>query len=171
MSDFSAAYHLKTENQQDVIDLLQEAKLEGYVFLPLNGWSTFVANADEFRPVPAVTNYNKGLLLHFYRTNDFLGWGFHIYRNQDLVGHYAIISNDGENLSITNTTDESSLALIVDSTQLEALQKLLDPVDIDTAYKHGDYEFAQLVGLEHIEWVSYSRVKRLTDQYDVLHID
>lgn len=171
MSDFSAAYHLKTVNQQDVIDLLKEAQLEGYIFEPVSGWTTFVANAHEYKPVTAVTNHNKGILLHFDRTNDFLGWSFHIYRNQDLVGHYTIISNDGENLKITNTTDVSSLALIVDSTQLEALQKLLNPVDINAAYKHGDYEFAQLVGLEHIEWVSYSQVKHNTDDYDVIPID
>lgn len=171
MSDFSAAYHLKTNNQQDAIDLLKEAQLKGYIFEPVNGWTTFVADAHEYRPVPAVTNYNKGLLLHFDRTNDFLGWGFHIYQNQDLVGHYAIISNDGENLKISNATDEASLALIVDSKQLKGLQELLNPVDISTAYKHGDYEFAQLVGLENIEWVSYSQVKHNTNDYNVLSID
>ena len=168
---FCAAYHLKSDNQQDAIDLLKKAQVKGYVFESVNGWTTFVTEAHEYKPTPAVTTHNKGLLLHFDRTSDFLCWGFHIYQNQIQAGKYSILSDDGETLKIIDQVDTASLSLLVDPPQVEVLQNLLHPETIDTAYRHGDYEFAQLVGLTHIEWVSYSFITRHIEDYAVLIVN
>lgn len=50
MSEFSDSYHLRSNNQQDGVDLLRAAGLRGYVFPPENGWVTVVAEGEEFDP-------------------------------------------------------------------------------------------------------------------------
>lgn len=65
MSDFSAAYHLKANNQQDGVDLLKRAGVSGYVFEPVNGWVTFVTQIDTFSPDSKISDHNSGVLLFF----------------------------------------------------------------------------------------------------------
>jgi hypothetical protein len=167
MSDFSAAYHLKTDNKQDVLDLFEKAQLTGYVFEPINGWTTFVTEIDGFSADSNVTNFNKGLLLFFSRTNDFLGWGFDIFENENLVGKYSIHADEEENLKITNTTNNLTLSKIVDSSKIDSLNKLFNPPSVEVAYEKGDYEFASIVGLENIEWISFMQIDCNVEDYEV----
>lgn len=167
MSDFSAAYHLKTENKQDVLDLLKRAELTGYLFQPINGWTTFVTEIDEFSADNKITNANTGILLFFNRTNDFLGWGFDIFENDTLVGKYSIHTDEEENLKITNTTDNLILSKIIDESKIEIVQELLNPPNVDVAYEKGDYDFASIVGLENIEWISFMQIDCNVEDYEV----
>ena len=43
MSEFSESYHLRSERQDDAVELLRRAKLKGYVYPPTSGWVTFLA--------------------------------------------------------------------------------------------------------------------------------
>ena len=167
MSDFSAAYHLKTNNQEDVLDLLKRAELTGYMFQPVNGWTTFVTEIDEFSTDSKITNANTGILIFFNRTNDFLGWGFDIFENETLVGKYSIHADEDENLKITNTTNNQTLTKIVDSSKIDSLNELLNPPSVEVAYEKGDYEFASIVGLENIEWISFMQIDCNVEDYEV----
>ena len=167
MSDFSAAYHLKTDNKQDVLDLLKRAELTVYIFQPVNGWATFVTEIDEFSADSKITDANSGILLFFSRTNDFLGWGFDIFENESLVGKYSIHQDEDENLKITNTTNNLILSKIIDSSKIDTLNELLNPPTVEVAYEKGDYEFANMVGLENIEWISFMQIDCNVEDYEV----
>lgn len=170
MSDFSAAYHLKTSNKQDVLDLFERAKLTGYTFEPVNGWTTFVTEIDGFTSDLKITNFNTGILVFFDRTNDFLGWGFEIFENKTLIGEYSI-HTDEENLHIKNTTNNAVLSKIVDSPKIDILNELLNPSSIKAAHESGDYEFANLVGLENIEWISFMQIDCNVEEYEVERVE
>ena len=165
MSDFSAAYHLKTDNQQDVLDLLKRAELTGYMFQPVNGWTTFVTEIDEFNADSKVTDFNNGILLFFNRTNDFLGWGVDIFEDANLIGKYSIFESD--DLNITNTTTPQILTKIVETSKIDSLNELFNPPNTEIAYEKGDYEFAKIVGLENIEWTSFMQIDCNVEDYKV----
>jgi hypothetical protein len=167
MSDFSAAYHLKTDNKQDVLDLLTRAELTGYLFQPVNGWVTFVTEIDEFSADSKITDSNKGILLFFNRTSDFLGWGFNIFEDATLIGKYSIFEDEDENLKITNTTENQILSKIVETSKINSLNELLNPPSSEVAYEKGDYEFSKIVGLENIEWTSFMQIDCNVEDYKV----
>ena len=50
MSEFSESYHLRSERADDAIELLRRAKRKGYVYQPINGWITFLAEEGVFEP-------------------------------------------------------------------------------------------------------------------------
>ena len=167
MSDYSAAYHRKTTNTQQVKDILQRANMSGCFFQPSNGWTTFMTEEETFVAEESIIQANQEVLLFFYRTNDRLLWGFSIYQGPKLVGSYAIFENDEEELEIENTTTPDALALIVDSENLTELVRVLNPSDNEAAYEKWDYAFAELVGLEHIEWVSFAEDDDSLEVYEV----
>lgn len=167
MSDFSAAYHLRTDNSQDVIDLFKRANLKGFLFQPINGWATFVTEMDGFSPDTSITNFNLGTLLFFSRTNDFLGWSFDIFEGNKLVGKYSISTDEDENLQINNQTDARILSKIADVSKIEILIELLNPVSKEIAYEKGDFEFANIIGLENIEWISFGQIECNVESYEV----
>lgn len=167
MSDFSAAYHLKTNDLQDVLNLFKRADLIGYVFQPINGWVSFVTKYDNFRSDVRVTDFNVGTLLFFERTNDFLGWGFEIFENSKMLGKYSIESEDGENLKIINTIDSDGLSKIIEISKIESVISILNPVDFENAFEKGDFEFAKLLGLVNVEWISFDQIDRNIQAYEV----
>ena len=167
MSDFSAAYHLKTDSKQEVLDLLERASLTGYLFQPVNGWTTFVTEIDGFNTDKKITDFSKGILLFFNRTNDFLDWGFNIFENTELLGKYSIHEDEDENLKITNTTDNQILSKIIGASEIERLNELLNPPSSEVAYEKGDYEFAKVVGLKNIEWISFMQIDCNIGDYQV----
>ena len=167
MSDFSAAYHLKTDNQEDVVNLLKRAELTGYVFEPVNGWVTFVTQIDKSNSDTKITDHNNGVLLFLYRTSDFLGWGFSIFEKDSLIGKYAISADEEENLKITNSLDNSILSQIVDTTKIDSLTELLNPPNVEIAYEKGDFEFANIIGLVNIEYVSFAQIDCNIEDYEV----
>ena len=54
MSEFSESYHLRSERQEDAVELLRRAKLKGYVYQPVSGWVTFLAEQGVFEPSPTM---------------------------------------------------------------------------------------------------------------------
>ena len=167
MSDFSAAYHLKTDNQQDVLDLLKRADLTGYMFKSVNGWVTFVTEIDGFSADSKIANSSKGTLLFFNRTSDFLGWGFNIFENGTLIAKYSIFADEDDNLKITNTTTNEILSKIIETSDIDLINELLNPPSVEVAYKKGDFEFAKIVGLENIEWTSFMQIDCNVGDYKV----
>lgn len=167
MSDFSAAYHLKTNDVQDVLNLFKRAELIGYVFKPINGWVSFVTKFDNFRSDVRVTDLNLGTLLFFERTNDFLGWGFEIFENSKLIGKYSIESDDEENLKIINTLDSDALSKIAEISKIDSVLSILNPIDFESAYDNGDFEFAKLIGLVNVEWISFHQIDRNIEDYEI----
>lgn len=47
MSEFSASYHLKTNDRAKVVDLIKNSNNRGYIFAEDHGWELRVFNKDE----------------------------------------------------------------------------------------------------------------------------
>lgn len=98
MSEFSASYHLITSNQQDVVKILKNANLHGYVFPEKNGIVTFVVEHDE----RSEFHCSKQLLIHntkplvFFTNAEDHGWSYEIYDKNECVASYSSYSNDDE---------------------------------------------------------------------------
>ncbi|WP_028666591.1 hypothetical protein [Runella zeae] len=151
MSDFSNQFHLKSDNIEDAKILLKNANLKGYLIPPVNGWITILVAERAI-----LTQFNKGLLLEFIRTDDALFWGFDLYRDANLISHYDI-QDYFEGFKISNERlnfEEFSVELQLDDDKKEALKELFGVDNPDEA-DGGDYKFAEIIGLENIEWLSF----------------
>lgn len=154
MSDFSDQLHLKTTQTADALQILSKAGAKGYVFQPTNGWVTFLAQERN-----KLSAYNEGLLLHFSRTSDFLGWGFTLYEGTELVSEYSIQDYfDGFIINKEQLNfDKLVSVLALDEATQEALNTLFS-IDNPEEAEGGDFSFAQLLGLEHIEYLAFEVV-------------
>lgn len=170
MSDFSVAYHLKTDQISDVVDLLSSLNIKGYVFQPTKGWVTFVTELDEFEPHDLISKNVSGTLLFLVRTNDFLCWNFEVFLDSESHGRYAIQASDELHAEIVNTLSDQALSLLVAQSQIDDLTRILNPVFYNAALDKGDLDFAELVGLENIEWISYFQVDCNVDDYEVVSV-
>lgn len=102
----------------------------------------------------------------FHRTDDFLGWGFSIFDKEKLTGQYSILV-DEEDLKITNSLDDKILSKIIDPSKIDSFTQLLNPATIEIAYEKGDYEFADMIGLVNIEYVSFAQIDSNVEDYEV----
>lgn len=166
MSEFSDSYHLKTDNMQDGIKLLQKAGKRGFVFAESNGWVTLVAEGESFMPNESLISANTGILLHFINAEDH-GWGFTIYNgNRQISGYECFWEED-------LTIDDSELDIKVIGKIIECGdEKIKDIKDIlyvqdieEAAEKNVAESFAKLIGLKYHEWVSYNYVSNEPEVY------
>lgn len=166
MSEFSDSYHLRSDNQQDGIDILRAAGLRGYVFPAENGWVTVVAKGRSFKPNKRLIAAAPGVLLHYMNAPD-TGWGFELYRASQVLARYeAEWDNNirvtlgeidrevlGEHLGegIRGLDDEGYRGIFYPT-----FEDFIDRI-VDDGDKWGD-SFAKAAGLTNYSWVSYSYV-------------
>ncbi len=166
MSDFTMAYHLKTNSKEDAIDLLERSGLRGYVFEETNGWVTFVIEGGMNDQIVSV---NQGILLHFTRTSDFLGWGVIIYEKEEELGGFSI-AEMAEHRENTLTPE-----LLEKVTDPATAQEILKIVEASTLNEDGDTEAewkcAEKLGLSNIEWISFEQVEGDLENYEVTPVN
>lgn len=101
MSEFSFSYHLRTNDPQEVVNLLKSCGLKGYVFPSVNNWTTFVCEEEDVEENAKLINANTGLLVYYSFAEDF-GWGFSIFKGNEKSA--AIIAY-GADLYLTKTVN------------------------------------------------------------------
>ena len=87
MSEFSESYHLRSERPEDAVELLRRAKWRGYVYQPVNGWVTFLAEGGVFEPDKRIIAAAMHPLLHYVSAEDH-GWSFTLYDHGKVVSRY-----------------------------------------------------------------------------------
>src|SRR5437899_2850763 len=87
MSEFSESYHLRSERAEDAIELLRRAKRKGYVYRPVNGWVTFLAEEGVFEPDERIVVAATHPLLHYVSAEDH-GWSFTLYDLAKVICSY-----------------------------------------------------------------------------------
>jgi len=154
MSEFSESFHLRTDKQADGVNLLQRAGLCGAVFSASRGWVTIVPESGLCEAVAQMVGANEGVLLHYLYAEDH-GWQFELYDSRTAICKYEC--GWDEELAINDAeTDQSELVpLLVEESCEGALESILHPADIDAVIMESPaYRFANVVGLEHYEWLS-----------------
>jgi hypothetical protein len=163
MSEFSESYHLRSERSEDAVELLRRAKRKGYVFQPVNGWVTFVAEKGTFEPDQLIVTAASNPLLHYVAAEDH-GWSFALYdSNAAVISAYRCDWNDDIQFDDSRYS-RSALEQFVPSAQpslLDDFELLLHPKDFDELFDaEPSKQFAQAIGLEHYDWLDYEHIAR-----------
>jgi tetratricopeptide (TPR) repeat protein len=150
MSEFSESYHLRAEVAEQGIELLKAAGLKGVVFQPQNGWVTIIPQTTPLDAVRAMTSHNPGTLLHYVFGEDH-GWAFSLYEKNKLVIQYEC-TWDAKLAIDDSLVDVDILGALVNPARRSELEAVLRP-GLDGA-RSAHHRFADLVGLQHYEWLS-----------------
>ncbi|PUA39778.1 hypothetical protein C8Z91_07645 [Paenibacillus elgii] len=157
MSEFSESYHLKTKNQEDVVELLKKAEKKGYVFEEANGWVTFVCNGNQFQVDEGIVSHNPGVLLHYIYAGDYC-WELKIFKKNELVFDYKCEWTDEihieKNIYDINVIKE----LVLDpEVSLDDIEAIFINEDEDAIFGEipPAHQFSDLIGLVNVEWVSF----------------
>lgn len=157
MSEFSENYHLRSDRPEDAVQLLQHARRKGYVFQPSGGWVSFVVEDGTFEPDQRIVAAASHPLLHFVSAEDH-GWSFALFDGRKVVSRYNCA---WENDVTTDDSEYSREALqrfipSADPSLLVEFERLMHPKEIDELFElNRPRLFAQAIGLEHYEWLSY----------------
>ena len=160
MSEFSESYHLRSERQEDAVELLRRAKLKGYVYQPASGWVTFLAEQGVIEPDRRIVGVARQPLLHYVSAEDH-GWSFALYDGSKIVSGYRCEWDDDIQVDDSQYL-RKALQQLVTSLQpslLDEFEKQLHPTDFDELFEADPSKvFAQALGLAHYDWLSYDYV-------------
>ena len=156
MSEFSESYHFRGSSRRDVTDLLQRAGLSGFVFPALDGWVSFVAEGEPFRPNHDLLKANEGLLLRWMYAEDH-GWAFDIFKGQKRVVGYECSWEDDIQVSgaVTHQLLQAALGAELPALAGESGAKILYPASLEELFQTKPaYAFAVAVGLTNYRWLA-----------------
>ena len=160
MSEFSESYHLRSERADDAIELLRRAKRKGYVYEPVNGWVSFVAEDGVFEPDARIVAAATQPLLHFVSAEDH-GWSFALFDGGKVVSGYRC---EWENDITGDDSKYSRQALqqlvpSADPSFLDELERRFHPKDFDELLELNPSRLlANALGLEHYDWLAYDYI-------------
>jgi len=163
MSEFSESYHLRSERAEDAIELLRRAKRKGYVYQPVNGWVTFLAEEGVFfEPDERIVTAASHPLLHYVFAEDH-GWSFTLFDGAKVVSGYR--ADWGDDIRVDDSRySRSTLQQLVPSAQpslLDDFERRLHPKDFgDLLEAQPSKLLAQALGLEHYDWLDYDYIAR-----------
>ncbi len=155
MSEFSESYHLRTDNQQDVVNLIKETNNKGYVFPAQNGWVTFVVEGSAFDIDESVISQNPGILVHYIFAEDH-GWELRVFRKDDLIFEYACGWTDEIQIEKSVFNIDVLTELIMEQgNSAEGIESLFDVGEETFNMEQPPaYTVAEKLGLTYYEWLS-----------------
>ncbi|MDQ0090131.1 hypothetical protein J2T12_003545 [Paenibacillus anaericanus] len=155
MSEFSASYHLKTDNQQIVVDLIRGSNNEGYVFPEKNGWVTFVVKGEAFNIDESIISLNPSVLIHYIYAEDH-GWDLRIFNKSEIAFEYGC--NWTEEIQIEKSHFDLYFLnelIISQGNSTDGIESLFDiDEDIFDLDEPPAFLIAQKLGLTYYEWLS-----------------
>lgn len=101
MTEFSQAYHLRSSDQNDGIDLLERTANPGWVLAPRDGWVSFVLDGDEVEQLLAIDDLAAAAsteLLHTVVNGD-MGWAIVAYLDGEELWSLRFDTDSGETVA------------------------------------------------------------------------
>jgi len=157
MSEFSESYHLRSDSADDAIALLRRAKLKGYVYKPVKGWVTFVAEEGIFEPDERIVATASQPLLHYVSAEDH-GWSFTLFDRSKIVSGYRCDWDDDIAVDDSKYSRAAlqQVAPSIQASKLADFERQLHPKDMDELFEAEPAKLlAEALGLEHYDWLSY----------------
>jgi len=164
MSEFSESFHLRSDNQQDGVELLKKAGFKGAVFSPVRGWVTVIPDSGLLEAVEQMAAANKGLLLHYLYAEDH-GWQFALYENDNQISKYECGWPDELVIEDSGVNQSAMVKLLAEESRQAEMENILHPEDLEAIIAYPPaYRFANLVGLEHYEWLAGSYLDNVEER-------
>lgn len=164
MSEFSESFHLRSDSQQNGEDLLRRAGLTGAVFSPVRGWVTVVPESEMYEAIDQMVAANQGLLLHYLYAEDH-GWQFALYKNNSIVCQYECGWVSELAINDSDLNQAVLVSLLIEKSREKVLENILYPPDLNAIIMDPPaYRFANLVGLEHYEWLSGAYLDEIAER-------
>ena len=164
MSEFSESFHLRSDSQQNGEDLLRRAGLTGAVFSAVRGWVTVVPESELYEAVDQMVASNQGLLLHYLYAEDH-GWQFELYEDSSTICKYECGWDPEFAINDSEMNQSVLVPLLVEKSCEGALESILHPADLEAVIMDlPAYRFANLVGLEHYEWLSGAYLDEIAER-------
>jgi hypothetical protein len=160
MSEFSESYHLRSERADDAVELLRRVKRKGYVYQPVNGWVSFVADGGEFEPDERIVSAASQPLLHFVSAEDH-GWSFTLFDRGKVVSSYGCAWENDVTVDDSTYSREALQRLVpnAEPSLLDEFEGHMHPTDIDDLLEvRTSRMLAQALGLEHYDWLAYDYI-------------
>ncbi|MDQ6420580.1 hypothetical protein RB620_14210 [Paenibacillus sp. LHD-117] len=170
MSEFSASYHLKTDDRNQVVKLIRDSGNTGFVFEETNGWVTFLIEGPAFDISESVISCNPGMLVHYSHAEDH-GWELRIFNKDEIVFDYTCDWTD--DIQIRKELFDLDLIkeLVINQGNSTAdLEGLFDLKDFDFDQSPA-FAFAELIGLVHYEWLSADYVSKDELDEHVIYVE
>lgn len=157
MSEFSEGYFIKSNHQDEAVQILKRAGLRGYVYPDRDGWVAFVADTQPLFEFPEkLKAANHGILLKFVNVEDH-GWGFEIYVKQEMVCSFSCGFNDEiEMCQISREIDKDRFQRLLNEENrgFEILGKYFDESTKQEDIINAN-DFKEDMGLYYSDWISY----------------
>lgn len=158
MSEFSASYHLKADNQQVVVDLLNQSNNQGYVFPEKNGWVTFLVKGGDFSLDESMISLNPSVLIHYVYAEDH-GWELKIFKKAEIEFEYSWFWNDEDEIEVAKShfnLDFLNELVTSQGNTVDGIEALFDIDEdaLDDLDEPPAYTVAQKLGLTYYEWLS-----------------
>ena len=163
MSDVSESFYLRSDKQQEGIDLLKRAGLTGIVFAPVKHWVTLIPQVSLREALEPLVAANEGALLHYIFAEDY-GWGFRVYDKSTRVSYYECSWESDIVIHEEHVQRELLEELFKCPLQPSQLESLLHPVMLGDLLGI-DHRFADLFELEYYEWLSAEHFERMKRSY------
>lgn len=166
MSEFSDSYHLKTDNLDDGIALLQRAELDGYVYSPQGGWVTILPEGPLFEPNEKLISANTGILVHYVYGEDY-AWGMELYRGTHLVTcHQTEWEPDLYTPYVLDPVAiDAILGTALSDIDEDSANRLFTPSTMDDILTEmPPYFFAKEIGLSNFKWVAFDYLAKAERQ-------
>lgn len=159
MSEFSASYHIRTDDPIAAKQRIRRAGFAGIVFGPAHGWLTFIPyeGLKPFRDGVTFEAFASQLsralgttVLHYHYAEDH-GWGFALAQPGRSTNRFACWWDP----TPTIERDQLNLDALAPFVETQAIKPLLQPVDADSiAAQSPAYRFAELLRLPAYRWLS-----------------
>lgn len=162
MSEFSESYHLRSERVEDAVEILRRAKRKGFVYQPINGWVTFLAEEGNFEPDERIVATANHPLLHYVSAEDH-GWCFTLFDRTKVASAYRCDWDNDITVDDSRYSRETLQRFVpsADAALLDDFAQRLHPKDFDEVFGAEPSKlFARAVGLQHYDWLAYDYLAR-----------
>lgn len=166
MSEYSESYYLRSEEQNEGVQLLERARLHGYVFPPSGGWVQILADGPKVVPNIRLLGVNSGILLH-YVVPDGVSVSLEVYEGQ--VPRFRFGKDDsGEVVTDAAGCDPGQLGEVIglSTPQVQEFSTIACCRDLASIAKGSSiaHRLAMCLGLQNFALTNYASFDRCYDE-------
>ena len=153
MSEFSESYHLRTNNKDDGIALLNKMGARGIVFEQTNGWITVLPEGELNSQIGNVSSSFSGVVLHYMYAEDH-AWMMNLFSNGLPISRFLCMWDPEFNVQDDSLNVDAFADYLQSPDTMQEFEKLFAIDNLEDLFEvNPAYKFADLLGIEHYQWL------------------